>query len=97
MSSDHQDQHLALKSASITIKEDLTILTWFNNLSKVTKNFSNLVLDWLGDLNMTVMYNHWLKNCFDQLLNLNMLQLGILNHKQTANNHSIKTNKTESP
>ena len=45
MSSDHQDQHLALKSASITVKEDLTILTWFNNLSKVTKNFSNLVLD----------------------------------------------------
>ena len=53
MSSDHQDQDLALKSPSITVKEDLSILTWFNNLSKLTKNSSNSLLDWLGDLYMT--------------------------------------------
>ena len=32
MSSDHQDQDLPLKSISITVKEDVSILTWFNNL-----------------------------------------------------------------
>ena len=45
MSSDHHDQDLALKSPSITVKEDLSILTWFNNLSKLTKNSSNSLLD----------------------------------------------------
>ena len=47
MSSDHQDQGLALKFPSITVKEDLRLLTWFNNLSKLTKNS--------GDLYMTAM------------------------------------------
>ena len=53
MSSDHQDGDLALKSLSITVKEDSIILTWFNNLSKLTKNSSNSLLNWLGDLYMT--------------------------------------------
>ena len=53
MSSDHHDQDLALKSPSITVKEDLSILTWFNNLSKLTKNSSNSLLDWLGGLYIT--------------------------------------------
>ena len=35
MSFDHQDRDLPLKSPSITVKEDLSILTWFNNLSKL--------------------------------------------------------------
>ena len=54
MSSDHHDPDLALKSPSITVKEDLSILTWLNNLSKLTKNSSNSLLDWLGDLYITV-------------------------------------------
>ena len=45
MSSDHQDGDLALKSLSITVKEDSIILTWFNNLSKLTKNSSNSLLN----------------------------------------------------
>ena len=45
MSSDHQNRDLALKSPSITVKENLSILTWFNNLSKLTKNSSNSLLD----------------------------------------------------
>ena len=53
MSSDYHDWDLALKSPSITVKEDLSILTWFNNLSKLTKNSSNSLLDWLGDLYIT--------------------------------------------
>ena len=45
MSSDHHDRDLALKSPSITVKEDLSMLTWFNNLLKLTKNSSNSLLD----------------------------------------------------
>ena len=53
MSSDHHDWDLALKFPSITVKEDLSIFTLFNNLSKLTKNSSNSLLDWLGDLCIT--------------------------------------------
>ena len=52
MSSDHQDQDLPLKSISITVKEDISILTWFNNL-KLIKNSSSSLKNWLGDLYMT--------------------------------------------
>ena len=53
MSSDHHDWDLALKFPSITVKEDLSIFTLFNNLSKLTKSSSNSLLDWLGDLCIT--------------------------------------------
>ena len=53
MSSDHHDWDLALKFPSISVKEDLSIFTLFNNLSKLTKNSSNSLLDWLGDLCIT--------------------------------------------
>ena len=53
MSSDHHDQDLVLKSPSIAAKEDLCILSWFNNLSKLTKNSSDSLLNWLGDLYVT--------------------------------------------
>ena len=57
MSFDHQDRDLALKSPILTVKEDLSILTWFDSLSKLIENSSNSLLDWLGDLDMTVTYN----------------------------------------
>ena len=52
MSSDHRDQDLPLKSLSITLKEDISILTWFNNL-KLIKNSSSSLKNWLGDLYIT--------------------------------------------
>ena len=53
ISSDHHDRDLALKSPPITVKENLSILSWINNLSKLTKNSSNSLLDWVGDLYIT--------------------------------------------
>ena len=52
-SSGHHDLDLALKSPSIIVKEGLNCLIWFRSLSKLDKNSSNSVIDWLGDRYVT--------------------------------------------
>ena len=51
--SSHHYLDLALKLPSIIVKEGLNFLIWFRSLSKLDKNSSNSVLDWLGDRYMT--------------------------------------------
>ena len=52
-SSGHHDLDLTLKYSSIIVKEDLNCLIWFRSLSKLDKNSSNSVIDWLGDRYVT--------------------------------------------
>ena len=44
ISSKHQDLDRALKSRSITEKDDFNCFTWFNSLSKLVKNSLNSLL-----------------------------------------------------
>ena len=53
ISSKYQDLDGALKSPSITKKDDLSCFTWFNSLSKLVQNSFNSLLFWLGDLQVT--------------------------------------------
>ena len=53
ISSAHHDLDLALKSPSIIAQEGLNCLILFRSLSKLDRNSSNSVIDWLGDWYMT--------------------------------------------
>ena len=50
------DLNLALKSASITKKDEYNLFTWFNSQSKWKWKSLNSLAVWLGDLYITVVY-----------------------------------------
>ena len=72
LSSFHQDEDLALKSPRIMVNKELVeaVLLW--SWSKSDRNFSNLVLPWLGDLQTTPIYS--LEFCKETLQITNWLR-----------------------
>ena len=49
ISSDHQEEHLELKSPVVTDKDGLQLFISFKSIWKLDKNASNLSLVWLGE------------------------------------------------
>ena len=49
ISSDHQEEHLELKSPLITDKDGLRLIISFKTIWKLEKNASDLSLVWLGE------------------------------------------------